>query len=85
MFLIDLANLACRVYTYILSVKKQYYTVGFDKSLRGPSVRIKTTLITVHVGGTRACPPTCKMGTFFHISLALSMPISNKFQLNPIS
>ena len=42
-------------------------------------------LITGHVGGAGACPPTCKMRTFFHIPLALSMTISNKFQLNGAS
>ena len=29
--------------------------------------------------------PTCKMGTFFQIPLALTMPISNNFQLNGAS
>ena len=62
-----------------------YTTVGFHKSLRGPSVWSKTTLIKGHVGGAGACPPTCKMGTFFHIPLALTMPINNNFQLNGAS
>ena len=61
------------------------YTVGFHKSLRGPSVWSKIIIITGHVGGAGACPPTCKMRTFFHIPLALSMSISNKFQLNGAS
>ena len=53
------------------------HTVGFHKSLRGPSVWSKITLITGHVGGAGACPPTCKMEKFFHISLALTMPMNN--------
>ena len=52
------------------------HTVGFHKSLRGPSVWSKITLITGHVGGAGACPPTCKMRESFH---------SNKFQLNGAS
>ena len=36
----------------------------------------------VCVGGAGAGPPTCKMGTFFHIPLALTIPISNNFQSN---
>ena len=55
-------------------------TVGFHKSLRGPSVCSKITLITGHVGATRVCPPTCKMGTFFNIHLALTMPISTEMR-----
>ena len=53
------------------------HTVGFHKSLRGPSVWSKTTIITCHVGGAGACSPTCRMGTFFHVPLALTTPISN--------
>ena len=40
-------------------------------------------LITGSVGGAGAGPPM--MGTFFHIPLALTMPISNNFQLNRAS
>ena len=34
------------------------------------------------VSGAGTGPPTCKMGTFFHIPLALTMAINNNFQLN---
>ena len=50
-------------------------SVGAHASVWG-----KTTLITGSAGGAGAGPPTCKMGTFFHIPLALTMPISNNFQ-----
>ena len=58
-----------------------------QKSLIAVSVRSKTTLITglCRVGGAGVGPPTCKMGTFFQIPLALIMPISNNFQLNGAS
>ena len=46
---------------------------------------ILRTLLTGDVGETGAGPPTCKMGTFFQIPLALTMPISNNFQLNGAS
>ena len=46
---------------------------------------LKWILITGSVGGTGAVPPTCKMGTFFQIPLALTMPIGNIFQLNGAS
>ena len=49
------------------------------------SVRSKTTLITGGVGETGEDPPTRKMGTFFQIPLALTMPIGNYFQLNGAS
>ena len=49
-------------------------SVGSHASIWG-----KTTLITGIVGGAEAGPPMCKMGTFFHIPLALTMPISNNF------
>ena len=55
-------------------------SVGLQASVWG-----KTTLITGSVGGAGAGPPTLKMGTFFHIPLALTMPISNNFQLNRAS
>ena len=35
----------------------------------------KTTLIAVGVGGTGVDPPTCKMGTLFLMSFALTVPI----------
>ena len=34
------------------------------------------------MGGAGEDPPTCKMGTFFQIPLALTMPIGNNLQLN---
>ena len=58
---------------------------GTPYGVRGLSVCSKSTLIMGHVGGARVCPPTCKMGTFFQIPLALTMPISNNFQLNAAS
>ena len=45
----------------------------------------QTTLITCSVGGEGVCQPTCKMGTFFPIPLAITEPILNNFQLNEAS
>ena len=42
----------------------------------------KTTQTTGCVGGTWEDPPTCKMGTFFLMSLTLTEPGLNNFQLN---
>ena len=42
----------------------------------------KTTLISGVVGGAGADPQTCKMGTYFLMSLTLTDPSLNNFQLN---
>ena len=41
----------------------------------------KTTRTTGGVGGTWEDPPTCKMGTFFLMSLTLTEPSLNNFKL----
>ena len=57
-------------------------TVGCKSVGSHASVWGKTNLIAGSVGGAGTGPPTCEMGTFFHIPLALTMPTSNNFQLN---
>ena len=42
----------------------------------------KTTLIASSVSGAGVNPPPRKMNTFFHRSLALSVPIYGNFQSN---
>ena len=37
------------------------------------------------MGGAGVGPPICKLGTFYQIPLALTMPISNDFQSNGAS
>ena len=59
-------------------------TVGEKKDLTKPDFRSKTTLITGGVCGTCVNPPFCKMATFFHRSLALSMPIYRNFHSNGV-
>ena len=54
---------------HTLKEKKKNYTIC--------SVWSKTTLITGDMGGAGVDPPSCKTGTFFLRSLALSVPISN--------
>ena len=57
-------------------------TVGELKDLTNHSVWSKTSLITGSVGGEGVDLPSCKMGTFFLRSLALSVPIYRHFQSN---
>ena len=42
----------------------------------------KTTLNIGGMGGARVDPPICKMETFFLMSLTLTEPSLNNFQLN---
>ena len=56
--------------------------LGEKKDWTKRDFRSKTTLITGGVYGTWVNPPFCKITTFFHRSLALSMPIHRNFQLN---
>ena len=60
-----------------------WYSIWTYISLCPLPLYSKTTLITGGVGG--AGLPTCKMGTFFQIPLALTMPISNNFLFNGAS
>ena len=59
-------------------------TLRLKSLLPLPSVWSKTTLNTGGMGGAREDPPTCKMGTFFVISLTLTEPSLNNFQLNGV-
>ena len=59
-------------------------TVGEKKDWTKRDFRSKTTLITGGVSRTWVNPPFCKMATFFHRSLALSMPIYRNFQSNGV-
>ena len=61
-------------YTYVTVVEICLYMKA--------SIWSKTSLNTGGVGGARADPPSCKMGTFFLMSLTLTEPIFNNFQLN---
>ena len=58
------------------------YTVGELKDWTKRHLWSKTTLNTGGMGGARVNPPTCKMGTFFLMSLTLTEPSLNNFQLN---
>ena len=62
-------------------VGPQSYTVVEICLRTKASVWSKTSLNTGGVGGTGEDPPTCKMETFF-MSLTLTEPIFNNFQLN---
>ena len=54
---------------------------GFNKT---PFYGVKLTELqpTGNVGGTWEDAPPCKMGTFFLMSLTLTEPSLNNFQLN---
>ena len=57
-------------------------TVGELKDSSKRYLWSKTTLIASSVSGAGVIPPFCKMGTFFHGSLALRVPIYRNFQSN---
>ena len=61
---------------------KYKYTVGEKKDWTKRNIWSKTTLIASGFSGVEVNPPFCKMGTFFHRSLALSVPIYRNFQSN---
>ena len=56
------------------------YTVGELKDWTKRHLFSKTTLIPGGMGGTRVNTPTCKIGTFFLMSLTLTEPSLNNFQ-----
>ena len=58
------------------------HTVGELKDWTKRNLWSKTTLIVSSVSGAEVNPPICKMGTFYHRSLALSVPIYRNFQSN---
>ena len=58
------------------------HTVGELKDWTKCHLWSKTTLNTGGMGGAGVDPPTCKMGTFFLMSLTLTEPSLNNFQLN---
>ena len=58
------------------------HTVGELKDLTKRNLWSKTTLIASIVSGAGVIPPFCKIVTFFHRSLALSVPIYRNFQSN---
>ena len=74
----------CHMYLVYLSSMAYAYTVGEKKDWTKRDFRSKTTLITGSVYGTWVNPPFCKIATFFHRSLALSMPIWRNFQSNGV-
>ena len=57
-------------------------TVGELKDWTKRNLWSKTALNTGGMGGTSVDPPTCKMGTFFLMSLTLTEPSLNNFQSN---
>ena len=61
------------------------HTVEELKDWTKRSVWSKTTLITSGVGVAGVDPPSCKMDTFFLVSLALSLPIYRHFQSNGVN
>ena len=61
------------------------YVIRTDGELKDWTKRhlwSKTTLNTGGMGRARVNPPTCKMGNFFVMSLTLTEPSLNNFQLN---
>ena len=56
------------------------YTVVDIKDCTHALLWSKTTRTTGCVGGTWEDPPTCKMGTFFLMSLTLTEPILSNIQ-----
>ena len=64
------------------NILKITYTVGELKDSTKRYLCSKTTLIASSVSGAGVIPPFCKMDTFFHRSLALSVPIYRNFQSN---
>ena len=57
-------------------------TVGELKDWTKRNLWSKTSLNTGGMCRARVNPPTCKMGTFFRMSLTLTEPSLNNFQLN---
>ena len=64
------------------NILKITYTVGELKDSTKRYLWSKTTLIASSVSGAGVILPFCKMGKFFHRSLALSVPIYRNFQSN---
>ena len=61
---------------------KVTYTVGALKDWTKRHLWSKTTLNTGGMDGARVDPPICEIGTFFLMSLTLTEPSLNNFQLN---
>ena len=78
--IISVKNIFSMFYPYTLfrGNKSSYETLN----IRKPFLWSKTSLNTGGVGRTREDPPTCKMRTFFLMSLTLTEPSFNNFQLN---
>ena len=67
---------------YYIPFRKSIHTVGELKDWTKCNLWSKTTLIASSVSGVGVNTPFCKMSTFFHRSLALSVPIYRNFQSN---
>ena len=65
-------------------ILKKYIQLGEKKDWTKHDFRSKTTLIIGGVCRTCVNPPFCQMATFFHRSLALSMPIYRNFHSNGV-
>ena len=63
----------------------QLWTDGIEHSVERVRVCNKTALVTSSVSGAGVNPPPRKMNTFFHRSLALSVPIYGNFQSNGVN
>ena len=69
-----------KVAKHHLSLEFFAVTVGELKDWTKRNLWSKTTLNTGGMGGAGVDPPTCKMGTFFLMSLTLTVPSLNNFQ-----
>ena len=80
------ANSECNIFSSICQFLENLctyiHTVGEKKDWTKRNIWSKTTLIASGVSRAGVNPPFCKMGIFFHRSLALSEPIYRNFQSN---